>query len=212
MIQIQRFTFNPFQENTYVLYDGQGNCIVVDPGCYEVHEKESLKSFIDQEGYTSIQLVNTHCHIDHIAGNSFVMGTYNIGLSIPKGDLIVLNQAPNHGLMYGFVIEPSPAPTDFLIEGQYLKLGQEQLEIISCPGHSPDHMVFYHRQQQQLIGGDVLFQGSIGRTDLPGGDHQTLINNIKQKLWLLPDEVTVHPGHGPTTNIGFEKTNNPFLQ
>ena len=211
MIQIQRFTFNPFQENTYVLYDDQQNCIVVDPGCYEVHEQEALQKFVDQHGQNSVQLVNTHCHLDHIAGNKFIVDTYKVELGIPEGEMSILKAAPEHGKMYGFIIELSPEPNYFIEAGSKLTLGVNELAIISCPGHSPDHMVFYAKEEKQLIGGDVLFQLSIGRTDLPGGDHNALITNIKEKLWPLPDDVTVHPGHGPTTTIGFEKANNPFL-
>lgn len=212
MIQIQRFAFNPFQENTFVLYDDQQNCIIVDPGCYFEEEKEALKSFVEKHGQNSVQLVNTHCHLDHIAGNKFIMDTFGVKLGIPEGELPVMQSAPEHGKMYGFIIEASPAPDYYLEEGKTLNIGEYSLKIISCPGHSPDHMVFYSEEQAFLIGGDVLFQGSIGRTDLPGGDHDTLINSIKAKLWPLPDNVVVHPGHGPDTNIGFEKANNPFLQ
>lgn len=212
MIQIQSFAFNPFQENTYLLWDETKSCVIVDPGCYDTREQKILKDFIFANELKPVQLVNTHCHLDHICGNKFIASEYDLELGIPHGELAILQGAPEYGKIYGFHMEPSPDPAYFIKAGVDLVFGKSKMKVLSCPGHSPDHMVFYAEQEGFLVGGDVLFYGSIGRTDLPGGDHNTLIDSIKRELWPLPDETIVYSGHGPKTSIGFEKVNNPFLQ
>jgi hydroxyacylglutathione hydrolase len=211
MLEIQCFTFNPFQENTYLLINEKKDCIIIDPGCYFEEERKELLAYIEKEGLKVTRLLNTHCHLDHIFGNRLVAKTYGVGLEIHMLDKIVLDRSPEIGKMYNVPFEPSPEPARYLEEGEKIQFGEDELVILFTPGHSPGSVCFYHAGQQFLIGGDVLFYQSIGRTDLPGGDHQTLINSIQEKLFVLPDEVTVYSGHGKPTTIGFEKKNNPYL-
>ncbi len=211
-MEVTCLTFNPFQENTYLLHDDTKECIVVDPGCYEKHEKEELKNYIAAKGLKVVKLLNTHCHIDHVLGNSFVSNTYRVGLEIHEEDLQVLRAVPAYAPSYGFPMYDEVLPTAYLQEGDTVKFGNTSLSVLFTPGHAPGHVVFYNEAHKVCIGGDVLFQNSIGRTDLPGGDFDTLIQSIRTKLFTLPDDVTVYPGHGPETTIGYEKKNNPFLR
>lgn len=211
MIQIQRFVFNPFQENTYILFDETKECVIIDPGCYDSNEERVLNQFILQNYLKPVKLLNTHCHIDHIFGNDFVSKTYNLGLEMHKDDLLILQNAGFAARNYGLNIIPSPKPEKFLEEGDFVEFGNSKLAILHCPGHSPGSIVFYNSDEKLAIGGDVLFQGSIGRTDLPMGNHKDLINAIQQKLFLLADDVVVYSGHGEATTIGEEKMYNPFV-
>jgi len=211
MIEIQQFTFNPFQENTYLLINGKRECIIIDPGCYFEEERKELLLYIEKEGLKVTRLLNTHCHLDHIFGNKLVAATYGVGLEIHRADEIVLVRSPEVGAMYNVRFEPSPMPSAYLEEGDKLSFGGVELEVIFTPGHSPGSVSFYCAAEKFLIGGDVLFYQSIGRTDLPGGNHATLLASIREKLFVLPDDVKVLPGHGPATTIGFEKKHNPFL-
>ena len=213
MIQIHQFTFNPFQENTYVLYDETKECIIIDPGCYEKEEQKELEDFINFHELKPILLINTHAHIDHVLGNFFVTNNWNIGLVLNKLDLVTLNSVKEYCTAYGFEhYQISPEPIKFIDEGECITFGNSKLNVFFTPGHAPGHIVLYCESQRFLIAGDVLFQMSIGRTDLPGGDFDTLINSIKNKLMNLPDDTVVYPGHGPKTTIGFEQENNPFLK
>lgn len=211
-MNLKKLTFNPFQENTYVVWDDDKNCAIIDPGCSDEHERGELVAFIESEGLNPIKLLNTHCHIDHVLGNRFISEKYDLGLEIHKLDLPVLNAVPNYGATFGFETEEMVQPSVFLEEGETINVGSIELEILFVPGHSPGSICFYHVPTKQVISGDALFYGSIGRTDLPGGNHAQLIAAIKAKLLTLPEDVQVHSGHGPVTNIGFEKKNNPFLQ
>ncbi len=211
MITIQSFTFGPFQENTYILFDETKECIIIDPGCYDEAERAELAAFIESKKLKPVKLINTHCHLDHVFGNGFVADKYNLKLEINKQDLPVLDAYLTTCGLYGLNAEPSPAPSVFLDEGDIVRFGNAELEILFTPGHSPGSITFYNREQKFMIAGDVLFYGSIGRTDLPGGNYETLINNIKTKLFPLGDDYTVYSGHGPETNTGFERKNNPFL-
>lgn len=211
MISIHSFTFGPFQENTYLLYNEAKECLIIDPGCYDEQERNELRSFIEKNNLKPIQLLNTHCHIDHVLGNRFVVDKYTIPLLIHNSDLVVLDSLMRVAQMYGLNVEESPQPNAFLNEGDVITLGADKLDILFTPGHSPGSICFVNHAQKFVIGGDVLFYGSIGRTDLPGGNHQTLINSIKEKLLTLPDDYKVYAGHGQPTNIGFECNNNPFL-
>lgn len=211
MIHVASFTFNPFQENTYVLYDDTKECIIIDPGCYTANEQKQLKAFIQKEGLTPVRLINTHCHLDHICGNAFVAREYNLVLEAHEGEKVVLDASDDHGRMYGFEFESSPAISSFLKEGDQIQFGESSLEILFTPGHSPASITFYSEADGFVIAGDVLFFMSIGRTDLPGGHHETLLRSIREKLFTLPNETIVYNGHGQKTTIGFEKVNNPFL-
>lgn len=210
MLQIKHFEFNPFQENTYVLYDETRACVIIDPGCSNKQEEDQLKKFIADNNLSVTQLINTHCHIDHVLGNAFVKRTFGVKLFIHKIEEPLLRAVKTYAPNYGFFGYQEAEPDGFISEDDVLQVGNETLKILFVPGHSPGHVAFYHEQSQSLIGGDVLFYNSIGRTDLPGGDYDTLINSIHQKIFTLPDEVTVYCGHGPVTKIGYEKRTNPF--
>jgi hydroxyacylglutathione hydrolase len=211
MLTVKSFEFSPVQENTYILYNEQKTCCIIDPGCYFGHEKNELQNFIQDYRLIPKYLLNTHCHLDHVFGNKFVFDTYNLELHLHKDEEIVLSYAPVSGKSWNLPFENYAGPLHYLKEGDIVELDGDQLEVLFTPGHAPGHICFYCEAQQFIIGGDVLFKLSIGRTDLPGGNYNTLINSIRQKLFTLPDEVIVYPGHGESTTIGFEKKYNPFL-
>ncbi len=212
MITVHTFTFNPYQENTYLLIDEEKNCIIVDPGMYGLAEEQQLKDYIEQEKLNPILLLNTHCHIDHVLGNKYVYDTWNLLPNFHEGEIPTLIAVNNYAPQMGFRYETSPIPETFIKENDIISLGRHQFKAIYAPGHSPAHLCYYNEEYNLLIGGDVLFRNSIGRTDLPGGNHQLLIENIKSKIYTLPEETVVYPGHGPTTTIGFEKRNNQFVR
>ena len=212
-MKIKSFAFNPFQENTYVVYDDTKECIIIDPGCYTDKERYQLRSFITSEGLKPVKLINTHCHIDHVLGNMFVSELWDLELYMHIEDLPLLENAGNIGKMYGLEdYEGSPYPKHFLAQDDTLTFGESSFKILFTPGHAPGHICLYSKENNLLIAGDVLFQGSIGRTDLPGGDHSTLVNSIITQLFPLSNETQVFCGHGPSTNLGYEKEHNPFLQ
>jgi glyoxylase-like metal-dependent hydrolase (beta-lactamase superfamily II) len=206
------FTFNPFSENTYVLHDETGECVIIDPGCCEKKEQNILRDFITAQKLKVVLLLNTHCHIDHVFGNKFIMDTYQVPFLIHEEDLPTLQSVPVYAPSYGFPNYEAAAPTGYLQPGENISFGHSELQVLFTPGHAPGHVVFYHEPSQVCLGGDVLFQRSIGRTDLPGGDFDTLIRSIRTQLFTLPDAVRVYPGHGPATTIGEEKQSNPFLR
>jgi hydroxyacylglutathione hydrolase len=206
------FTFNPFQENTYIVFDETKECAIIDPGCFEAHERIELDKFIQDNELKPVRLINTHCHLDHVFGNAFVSRTWELELEIHKGELPVLEAVPQIAKFYGMPSgELSPAPGRFIEEGEVIAFGNTKMEAILTPGHSPASLSFFIREGGLLIAGDVLFREGIGRTDLPGGDYDMLIASIKDKLLPLGDEVKVFPGHGPSTTIGHERRHNPFL-
>jgi hydroxyacylglutathione hydrolase len=211
MFTVKAFTFSPVQENTYLLFNETGEAIVIDPGCYFDTERDVLQTFITQNKLKPKLLINTHCHLDHVFGNKWIHETWGLLLHIHQKEKQVLDFAPASGLMWDLPFDNYNAELVYLEEDGKLQLGTDELELIFAPGHSPGHLCFYCRKQGFLIGGDVLFKESIGRTDLPGGNHATLISSIKTKLFALPDETVVYSGHGPETTIGHEKKHNPFL-
>lgn len=211
MLQIQSFTFSPIQENTYLLFNEFKQCVIIDPGCYFDAEKETLKEFIETNGLKPAMLLNTHCHLDHVFGNKFIAETYNLLLQLHEKEKSVLSFAPTSGLMYNMPFDNYAGAFVELKEGDSILLNKDELLVIEAPGHSPGSICFYCSKQNFIIGGDVLFKRSIGRTDLPGGNHQNLLNSIRQKLFTLPDNTIVYSGHGPATTIGEEKKENPFL-
>jgi glyoxylase-like metal-dependent hydrolase (beta-lactamase superfamily II) len=211
MFQIQSFTFSPVQENTYLLYNEFKACIIIDPGCYFDEERERLQAFIDQKGLKPAMLLNTHCHLDHVFGNKFVAERYGLTLQLHEKEKAVLSFAPTSGLMYNMPFDNYTGEFIVLKDGDKILLGGDELTVIEVPGHSPGSICFYCSKQNFLIGGDVLFYRSIGRTDLPGGNYQTLLDSIRQKLFVLPGETIVYNGHGQSTFIGEEEKHNPYL-
>lgn len=210
---VESLTFNPFEENTLIITDTvQKECIIIDPGCFDQPERDELETFLAKAGTKPVRLINTHCHIDHILGNAFISRTYGLDLEIHQDELPVLNAGKAVAGMYGIPYELSPQPASFLEEGDRIAFGGKEIEVIFAPGHSPASICLYCKEDGWLIGGDVLFYESIGRTDLPGGDHETLLSSIRKKLWPLPGETIVYPGHGPQTTIAHEKLFNPFLR
>jgi hydroxyacylglutathione hydrolase len=212
MFTIKYFTFSPLSENTYVLNNQTGDCIIIDPGCYFGDERRELKEYISENGLQPKYLLNTHCHLDHVFGNKFVHETWQLEPYIHAAEQLVLENASQAGLSWGLPFDNYKGTLHFLREGDMVRLGNDELKVLYAPGHSPGHVCFYSQLQHFVIGGDVLFKMSIGRTDLPGGDFDTLIESIRGQLFGLPPETIVYPGHGEQTTIGFEKKNNPFLK
>ena len=210
-MKLQKFTFNPFQENTYIIYDESKEALIIDPGCYDSLEEKELADFIESNGLKPVRLLNTHAHIDHVFDNQFINDKYDLELELHELDFPILEAAALAAQTYGLNYKESPKAGKKLVEGEYIEFGNTKLKIIHVPGHAPGHVVFYNEAEKIIIGGDVLFRGSIGRTDLPGGNHQQLLDQIRKKLFVLPTDVTVYPGHGPETTIGYELSHNPFF-
>lgn len=211
MTKMKIFVFNPFQENTFLLYDESNECVIIDPGCNSDKEIDQLNQFITDNNLTLKYIINTHCHIDHLMGNAHLVNKYKVPSIAHKADMPLLERSNDMAVAFGFNVDEPPVPTKFVDEGDEINFGTTVLKILHVPGHSPGSIVFYNEQDKFVIVGDVLFQRSIGRTDLPGGDHDALINGIKQKLFTLPDEVVVYPGHGPSTTIADERSTNPYF-
>jgi|SRR5450432_328401 len=211
MLTVKRFIFNPIQENTYVVFNEKDACAVIDPGCYFPEEKQMLAHWLKEDKLVPNLLLNTHCHLDHVFGNKWVSEQYDLDLQMGEKELWTFNFAPESGKRWNIPFENYSGNIIFLKEGDKIKMGMDELEVLFTPGHSVGHIVFYNRPQGFVIGGDVLFRLGIGRTDLPGADAALLLKSIREKLFTLPDEVIVYPGHGEPTTIGYEKENNPFL-
>ena len=212
MLTVQTFTFNPVQENTYIVYNEKGECCIIDPGCYFANEEIELKSFISNNSLKPLFLLNTHCHLDHIFGNRFVSKTYNLPLYINQLEKSVLEYGPVSGQLWQLPFDNYDGELKYLQENDKVSLGSDILQVLFTPGHSPGSVSFYSPSDKFIISGDVLFEGSVGRTDLPGGDFKTLEESIKTKLYALPADVIVYPGHGNTTTIGDEMKTNPFVK
>ncbi|MBK8442321.1 MAG: MBL fold metallo-hydrolase [Sphingobacteriales bacterium] len=213
MLQVHYFTFNDFRENTYLVWDDSLACLIIDPGCSTAAERKELSNFIAAQQLQPCRLLNTHCHIDHIFGNAYIADRYGLGLEIHEGEVPILQGAKAYTQMWGMHYEESPQPQRFISEKDEISFGNGSvLKILFTPGHSPASICFYSAASQFVIGGDVLFEGSIGRTDLPGGNYNTLIRSIKTQLLTLPDHVKVYAGHGDPTTIGTERRFNPFLK
>ncbi|WP_411274590.1 MBL fold metallo-hydrolase [Daejeonella sp.] len=211
MINIQTFVCNPYQENTYLLYDETLECAIIDPGMYDGDEQNEVLKFIAEKKLKPVLLLNTHCHIDHVLGNKFIYDTYGLLPQFHEGEQAVLNAVVSYAPQMGIRYEVSPIPEKYLPEAGTVKFGNSTLDLIFSPGHSPAHLCFHNKEFKFLIGGDVLFYQSIGRTDLPGGNHNQLITNIREKIFTLADDCRVFSGHGQSTTIGYEKQFNPFL-
>lgn len=212
MLTVTSFVFSPVQENTYVVHNEAGDCIIVDPGCYFGNERNELKEFIQNDQLAPKYLLNTHCHLDHVFGNKFIHDTYGLTLHLHEKEKPLLDYAPTSGLSWGLPFDNYRGDLIFLREGEVIRLGDDELQVLFTPGHSPGHVSFWCQAQHFILSGDVLFRQSIGRTDLPGGSFDTLIQSIREKLFVLRDETIVYPGHGPETTVGAEKADNPFLK
>ncbi len=212
MLKLKTFEFSPIQENTYILYNEFNDCIIIDPGCYFEEEREALARFIEQNRLQPKLLLNTHCHLDHVFGNKFVAEKYGLDLHLHEGEVSVLQFASTSGLMYNLPFDNYAGPFIFLQPGEKVQLGKDELSILFTQGHSPASVSFYGKADGFVIAGDVLFKQSIGRTDLPGGNFDTLIKSIQNELFVLPEATIVYSGHGQSTTIGAEKKGNPYLQ
>jgi hydroxyacylglutathione hydrolase len=205
------FCFNPFQENTYIISHTNKQCWIIDPGCYTLQEQKILSAYIEQNELQPVRLLNTHCHLDHIYGNKFIADEYKLELGIHEKELPMLQRADLAARMFGAKIPEKCEPAYFLKEGESILLDDTSFDILFTPGHSPGSICFSNKEEEYVIVGDVLFSGSIGRTDLPGGDYDTLIKSIKTRLLPLNENTIVYNGHGPSTSIGIETLSNPFL-
>jgi hydroxyacylglutathione hydrolase len=213
MAQVVSLTFNPFYQNTVLVYDDSSECVIIDPGCYTREEEQILLQTIQAHKLKPVRLLNTHGHIDHVFGNAFIRDTFGLEPEIHPGEHPILEAIPVIAQMYGIrLLREVPPPGPALTDEQLICFGHTTLRSILAPGHSPAHLCFYCEADAFLIGGDVLFEGSIGRTDLPGGDHDTLLQSIRNRIYTLPDEVQVFPGHGSPTTIGQEARTNPFVR
>jgi len=212
MITIEKFVFSPFYENTYILYDESGECIIIDPGCLEPTEENELADFIARKNLKPVKQIFTHCHIDHIFGANFIYSKYNLKPEIHEAALPFLIRGNEQARVYGFDLPKVVEPESFIEEGDKIKFGTSELDVVYTPGHADGSICFISHRQKFVITGDVLFQGSIGRTDFPTGDFDLLMESIRTKLYTLEDDLTVYPGHGEKTTIGFEKRNNPFVK
>ena len=211
MIQIKSFVFNPFQENTYIVWDETKEALVIDPGCSDPSERQELSDFITNEGLKVVKLLNTHCHIDHVLGNFFVQKTYGVSLHVHEKDIPVLKAVKTYAPNYGFPDYQEVEVGVVLKEATEITFGDSSFEVLFVPGHAPGHVAFVNKEQKICISGDVLFRGSIGRTDLPGGNFEILLNSIEQQLFPLGDDMVVYSGHGVSTTIGYERQWNPFV-
>lgn len=211
-MKIKRFEFNMLPVNCYLVYDSTKEAAIIDPGCFYAEERDFLRDYIKSKGLTPKHLLCTHLHLDHVFGCKFIKDTYGLGIEANPADEYWLQQAPQQartfGLTYPEIHEPIEQP---LFDGDKVTFGDLELEAICVPGHSPGSLAFYSSEKKVLFSGDVLFQGSIGRADLQGGNFEELKEAICNRLFTLPDDVTVYPGHGPSTTIGYEKRNNPFF-
>ncbi|MEE4198826.1 MAG: MBL fold metallo-hydrolase [Bacteroidales bacterium] len=211
MLKIKTFVFNPFQENTFILYDETKECVIIDAGSNDLHEKNEIYSYIGNHELIPKFLLNTHCHIDHILGNAAILEKYAIPFLAHQEDMPLMERANDMALAFGLNVQEPPKPSRFVADGEEIKFGNAVLEVRHVPGHSPGSVAFVANNERFVIVGDVLFKGSIGRTDLPGGDYNTLIQSIKQKLFSLDNDFEVYPGHGDSTTIHHERFTNPFL-
>ena len=212
MLTVGGYSFNPFSENTYVIHNDQNECIIIDPGCYDHEEQHVLDHYIHSNDLKPVHIFLTHTHIDHIFGLQFVKSKWKVPIVAHPLAVKGLGTTEMVAKLYGLKVELPPPVDEFKNEGDILMLGSEKLEILFCPGHAPDHLVLYSPENKFAVVGDVLFNGSIGRTDLPGGNYETLMESIHSKLLVLPSDTVIYPGHGPETTIKQEINNNPFLK
>lgn len=211
MLVIQKWTFNPFQENTYGIHNGEGDAVIVDPGMMHTHECAEVAGWLEKKGEKSKAIWLTHGHIDHVLGGAFLFDHFQLIPRIHEADLVTWQSSLLASQAYGIPYEEGPKPTTDLHEGQILKIGNDELKVLFLPGHAPGHVAFYSEESDWIVAGDVLFQQSVGRTDLPGGNEDTLRESIEKMYASLSEQTTVYSGHGGETSIGAEKRSNPFV-
>lgn len=208
---VAKMTVNPFQENTYIVHDGNV-CVIIDPGCVDRQEEELLVNFIESNGLTPVAVLLTHGHLDHIAGLDFVNRKYGVDVYLNEADLMTFDSSSRAAQMYGFSAFIQPERPNKLMKGnEELVFGEMQFQVLHTPGHSIGHVVFYNKEEGYVLNGDVIMRGSHGRTDLPGGDSATLKRTLLETMFTLPDNTIVYSGHGPETSIGIEKKTNAVL-
>lgn len=214
MISIKDFQFNMLPVNTYVVWDETKEAVVIDPGCYYPEEGEQLCTFIRSNGLKIKHLLNTHLHFDHIYGNPIIENEFGVLAEANEADMPWLTEIRQRLAAFGIhskvTINPIQ-PENRLKDGDTIAFGNTVFYVLQIPGHSPGSVVFYSETDGVLFTGDVIFQGSIGRTDFPDGNHEDLISGIRNKLMTLPDSTVIYPGHGPSTSIGYERNNNPYI-
>ena len=211
MIHIHYFTFSPFAENTYILWDETKEAVIIDPGCLAQYEKEELADFVADNQLTVKHLLQTHTHLDHVFGSAYVKRKFGVKMLMHKNEIPVLDNVESRCQMWGIKgYEPVEAD-GFIDEGDVIRFGNSELEILFVPGHAPGHLAFVNHAQKFVIGGDVLFRGSVGRTDFPLCSYTDLMNSIKTKFMTLDDDYKVYAGHNDPTTIGLERRTNPFI-
>jgi hydroxyacylglutathione hydrolase len=210
-MEIFRFVFSPIDVNTYLIADETGECAVIDCGCYNREEFSRLRDFIDKRKLSPVLLLNTHCHLDHVFGNRFMLEDFGLSAYFHREDEENREKAVTHAIFFGLSMEPPPVPAGFLSDGEQVAFGKNVLTALHVPGHSKGSLAFYSERDSVVFTGDALFAGSIGRTDLPGGDYNTLIRSIRTKLFTLPGKTVVYPGHGESSSIRTEMTTNPYF-
>ncbi|MDF0718671.1 MBL fold metallo-hydrolase [Kaistella sp. PBT33-4] len=212
MLHIKSFVFNPFSENTYIIYNNERHAFIVDPGNFSDAETQQLQNFIGENGLTVQNILLTHAHIDHVLGLQWAHDTYKVPVMLHEIEKEILDRNPMDANRFGFFFKPFSGEIKFLNEKEMISLGEDQLEVFHVPGHSPGSVAYYSKESGLTLSGDVLFEGSIGRTDLYKGNHEQLIASVSKKLFTLPDDTKVYSGHGNPTTIGFEKQYNPFFR
>jgi hydroxyacylglutathione hydrolase len=211
MIQIKKFTFNPVGVNAYLLWDETNEAVLIDPACSNMAEEKTLSRFVEDNNLKIVHLLNTHGHFDHLMGNSFAGDKWNLISRIHPGDLPMVSQARQHAMFFGITMA-NPKEAQALNPQEEIAFGNSVLKVIHVPGHSAGSVAYHCEESKFLVVGDILFEGSVGRTDLPGGNHALLISGIKEKLLTLDDNTRVFSGHGNETTIGEERRYNPFLK
>ena len=210
-MKIYKEVFSPIEVNTFIITGDDTSCVVIDCGCYGNTKEKRLADLLSDLRLTTVLLLNTHCHLDHIFGNAFMLDRYGLKAWFHEGENYNLISSPKHAIMFGLTMEAPPEPAGYLADGQIITASGLNLEVIAVPGHSSGGVAFYSREDGIIFTGDALFAGSIGRSDLPGGNHEQLMNNIRTRLFTLPPATVVYPGHGPETTIGEEMRSNPFF-
>jgi glyoxylase-like metal-dependent hydrolase (beta-lactamase superfamily II) len=211
-MKIYNFVFSPIEVNTYILVDDSGDCAIIDCGCYEKQESEKLENFIKDNSINPVLLLNTHCHLDHVFGNRFILEKYGLRAFSSELDEMNRKNASQHAMLFGLTMDTPPEPAGFISDNQMVTFGTTELKALHVPGHTSGSLAFYSEKNNCVFTGDALFSGSIGRTDLQGGNYETLIGSIKNKLFVLPPSTVVYPGHGNATTIEKEMKSNPFFK